>query len=107
MADAAPLYRDAPETQEARAAGSSIILDFIAEALPHVDDATRLVAADLIETTLTQVGSSFSEVERSQSEIAIYADAMADMFCAYLAECVRTEQSRGRPWRPARVDVEL
>ncbi len=91
LADAAPLYRDAPETGEAHAAGSSIICDFMGEALPNVDEAARLLTADLIEATLTQVGSGFSQVERSQTEIEAYADAMADMFCAYL-EQVATKQ---------------
>jgi hypothetical protein len=45
----------------------------------------RLLAADLVETTLTKVGSSFSATERSPAEITLYADAMADMFCAYVA----------------------
>ncbi|MBY6000445.1 hypothetical protein KUV63_12690 [Epibacterium mobile] len=30
------------------------------------------------------MGSSFPEIERTDEEIAAYADAMADMFCAYL-----------------------
>ena len=85
LADAAPLYRDAPEADAARASGSLVISDFIEEALPGADDPTVALAADLIEVTLTQVGSSFSETPRSDEEIAAYADAMADMFCAYLA----------------------
>jgi hypothetical protein len=30
------------------------------------------------------VGKEFSETPRTDNEIAAYADAMADMFCAYL-----------------------
>jgi AcrR family transcriptional regulator len=85
LGDAAPLYRNAPEADAARASGSHIIRDFMGEALPAADDLTVDIAADLIEATLTQVGSSFSETERTDEEIATYADAMADMFCAYLA----------------------
>jgi AcrR family transcriptional regulator len=85
LGDAAPLYRDAPEAHAARASGSLVICDFIEEALPRADDPTVALAADLIEVTLAQVGSSFSETPRSDEEIAAYADAMADMFCAYLA----------------------
>jgi AcrR family transcriptional regulator len=86
LGDAAPLYRDAPEADAARAAGSLIIRDFMGEALSGADDRTVALAADLIEATLAQVGSRFSETERTDDEIAAYADAMADMFCAYLAQ---------------------
>lgn len=84
LGDAAPLYRDAPEADAVRASGSRIIRTFMDEALPGVDEATVARAADLIERTLGQVGSSFSETDRTGDEIAAYADAMADMLCAYL-----------------------
>lgn len=84
LGDAAPLYRDAPEADAVRTSGSHIIRDFLAEALSGADAQKVALAADLIETTLTQVGSSFSEAERRDEEIMAYADAMADMFCAYL-----------------------
>ncbi len=35
LSDAAPLYRDAPEAQEARAAGEGIVAIFMREALPE------------------------------------------------------------------------
>jgi AcrR family transcriptional regulator len=82
--DAAPLYRDAPEAQEAMASGERIVQDFMREALPEVPEARRALAGDLITTTLTEVGKQFSETPRSPAEIEAYADAMADMFCAYL-----------------------
>lgn len=82
--DAAPLYRDAPEAREARASGDGIIDAFMREALPKTSDAVRAMAGDLITTTLSAVGKDFSESPRTQVEIATYADAMADMFCAYL-----------------------
>ncbi|MCW0234763.1 MAG: TetR family transcriptional regulator [Ferrovibrio sp.] len=89
LADAAPLYRNAPEADAAREAGSLIIVTFLREALPTLDQATVELAADLIETTLSQVGSRFSERPRTEQEIGAYADAMADMFCAYLARLSR------------------
>lgn len=82
--DAAPLYRDAPEAREARASGDSTMRVFMREALPEASESTRALAADLITTTLSKVGKHFSESSRSQTEIEAYADAMADMFCAYL-----------------------
>ena len=82
--DAAPLYRDAPEAQEARASGERTVRVFMREALPKASKATRALAGDLIKTTLTVVGKEFSEAPRARAEIESYADAMADMFCAYL-----------------------
>ncbi|WP_174942055.1 TetR family transcriptional regulator [Burkholderia lata] len=82
--DTAPLYRDAPEAQEAKAAGNRIFQAFMREALPDAPAATRTLACDLITTTLTTAGKAFSESERSPDEIDAYSTAMADMFCAYL-----------------------
>lgn len=82
--DAAPLYRDAPETHAAMAEGDRIVLAFMATVLPGASAATRALAGDLITTTLGEVGKAFSETPRTSEEIAAYADAMADMFCAYL-----------------------
>ncbi|MER9683778.1 TetR family transcriptional regulator [Mesorhizobium sp. M0184] len=82
--DAAPLYRDAPEAQTARASGDRTIQLFMQEALPNASQATRELAGDLIMTTLSTVGKQFSEAPRTPKEIEVYANAMADMFCAYL-----------------------
>ena len=87
--DAAPLYRDAPEAQAAKASGEGIFEAFVQEALPKAPKETRALARDLITTTLTTVGKNFSESPRTSAEIRAYADAMADMFCAYIAELAR------------------
>ena len=87
--DAAPLYRDAPEAQEAKAAGERIVQAFMREALPKASQAERALAADLITTTFSTVGKQFSEAPRTPAEIKAYADAMADMFCAYLRSLAR------------------
>ncbi|WP_028136714.1 TetR family transcriptional regulator [Bradyrhizobium japonicum] len=87
--DAAPLYRDAPEAHEARAAGEGIIAAFMQEALPKASAARRELAGELIKTTLSEVGKRFSETPRGAAEIARYADGLADMFCAYLGELTR------------------
>ena len=84
--DAAPLYRDAPEARQAKAAGHRIVELFMQEALPMASEAARALAGDLITTTLSSVGKHFSETERTPAEIEVYADAMADMFCAYLRD---------------------
>ena len=82
--DAAPLYRDAPEAQEARASGERSVEVFMQQALPQASDSIRARAGDLITMTLSAVGKQFSESPRTPAEIEAYADAMADMFCAYL-----------------------
>ena len=81
--DAAPLYRDAPEAQD-RESGERTVAAFMREALPAASDATRTLAGELITTTLSAVGKQFSESPRTPAEIDTYADALADMFCAYL-----------------------
>ncbi|MBJ7309460.1 TetR family transcriptional regulator [Rugamonas sp. CCM 8940] len=82
--DAAPLYRDAPEAQAAQAAGERIFDTFMQEVLPTVAQESRVLASDLIITTLSTVGKNFSESTRTPAEIEVYAAAMADMFAAYL-----------------------
>jgi AcrR family transcriptional regulator len=86
LSDAAPLYRDAPEARDARAAGEGIVAAFMREALPKASEATRELAGELIKTTLAEVGKRFSETPRSEAEIARHGDGLADMFCAYLDE---------------------
>ena len=82
--DAAPFYRDAPEAQEARASGDRTVQVFMQEALPKASEATRALAGNLITATLSAVGKHFSENPRTPAEVGAYAEAMADMFCAYL-----------------------
>jgi AcrR family transcriptional regulator len=84
--DAAPFYRDAPEAQEARAAGDRMVQDFFREALPDAKESVRTMAADLVMSTLSAVGQQFSSTPRSDDEITAYSEALADMLCAYLAK---------------------
>jgi AcrR family transcriptional regulator len=84
LADAAPLYRDAPEARAAKAAGARAFRRFMHEALPEATPAARALAGDLITTTLSAAGKQFSERPRTPAQIEAYAEAMADMFCAYL-----------------------
>ena len=82
--DAAPLYRDAPEAAEAKAGAERTFEVFMREALPDSSEATRSVAANLIKKTMSAAGKDFSESPRTPEEIEAYAEAMSDMFCAYL-----------------------
>ncbi|WP_114240354.1 TetR family transcriptional regulator [Dyella sp. C9] len=89
LSDAAPLYRDAPEAREARAASARTFQSFMREALPKSKPAARAAASALITATLSAVGKAYSESPRSPRDITLYADAMADMFCAYLEDIGR------------------
>jgi AcrR family transcriptional regulator len=90
--DAAPLYRDAPETREARKATEQASLLFIREALPDTPPEALRRTHDLIVTTLSAVGKKFSESMLASVEIEARADALADMLCAYLQH----EQEKNR-----------
>jgi len=87
--DAAPLYRDAPEARAAKAAGDAVYQAFMREVLPKAPSKARALATRLLVTTLSAVGKEFSETPRTAAEIKAYADAMADMLCAYITELAR------------------
>ncbi len=93
LGDAAPLYRDAPEAEEPRVAGTRIIQTFLREMLPDVPPATLTLAGDLIAMSLSEVGECISEKPRTDEEVYAYANALADMFCAYLEHLGRTQSS--------------
>jgi AcrR family transcriptional regulator len=82
--DAAPLLRDGPGTQGTTAPEDAALEDLMREVLPKASEASRRLAVGLVEATLTEVGEQFSDEARSPAEIKAYADAMADMFEAYL-----------------------
>lgn len=87
--DAAPLYRDAPEAQAARLSGTWALQAFLVELMPGVSGAQRDLAGDLIATTLKKVGKAFSETPRTSDQTEADADAMNDMFAAYLGSLGR------------------
>lgn len=59
------------------------------EALPDASAAKRKLAGDLITSTLSTVGKRFSTTAPTAAQIKVYSDAMADMFCAYIAKIAR------------------
>lgn len=95
--DAAPLYRDAPEAIEAKKDNVQVFRTFLQEALPGVPEHVRVLAGDLIKMTLSNVGSSFSETPRTETEIVHWSDALADMLCAYLDRLAAEAPDSGRP----------
>jgi AcrR family transcriptional regulator len=84
--DAAPLYRDAPEAREARAAGEQAFNAFMVEVLPRASDEARATAVSLILSTFSAVGKDFSSSPRTRDEVEAFSTAMGDMFCAYLRD---------------------
>lgn len=82
--DAAPLYRDAPEAQEIKAAAEQTMRTFMQEVLPAASEAVRELAGRLLTDTMSTVGKQFSESPRTETDVQVYAEAMAQMFCAYL-----------------------
>jgi AcrR family transcriptional regulator len=94
--DAAPLYRDAPEAGQGRASMHETVQNFMRQALPEASEDHRALAGDLIMTTLYSVGKTISERLENVSDIEAYAEAMTDMFCAYLKSLGHMEKSRFR-----------
>jgi AcrR family transcriptional regulator len=86
LSDAAPLYRDAPETREQRQAGKRRSLAFMSEILPGVPPRERTFATDLVMTTMSVIGKKVSEQGYSRTEVDRWARATGDMFCAYLEQ---------------------
>lgn len=99
LADAAPLYRDAPEAQDHRKQGRRRIALFMREALPAVSPRERSIAADIIVMSMGAVGAQISEEGRPAAEVDRLASAMGDMFAAYLERLNSQASPTGRTKR--------
>lgn len=84
LADAAPLYRDAPEAEAHRKAGRRHVLQFMREALPRATPRKRRDAADIMVMSIAAVGAQVSEEARPGAEVERLASTLGDMFAAYL-----------------------
>ncbi|WP_333681581.1 TetR family transcriptional regulator [Dyella sp.] len=84
LEDAAPLYRDAPESRSHAEQGRQLMENFMRDALPHASVQERVFAADMIGTVMSAVGKTISSQDRARAEIDRFAAAMGEMFCAYL-----------------------
>ncbi|MGU3521793.1 TetR family transcriptional regulator [Enterobacteriaceae bacterium C23F] len=93
LSDAAPLYRDAPETHEARAGNETFFQAFVAECLPGTPEADRQQTAELLMETLSAVGHAFSQHPRTGEEIERRASALAEMLCSYLQSLQQQEKT--------------
>jgi len=86
LKDAAPLYRDAPETRDHRKEGRRRSLAFTRELLPSLSVQERAFVTDLIMTAMSAIGKTVSEEGHSRAEVDRLARATGDMFCAYLEQ---------------------
>jgi hypothetical protein len=84
LSDAAPLYRDAPETREHREQGKRLLLAFTRELLPNVPAKERNFAMGLVKTAMSAIGKTVSEEGHARAHVDRLAQATGDMFCAYL-----------------------
>ena len=70
LSDAAPLYRDAPEAREARAAGEETFRAFMREVMPKASPADLALVGGLISTTLSAVGKVFQATRAARRKSA-------------------------------------
>lgn len=84
LEDAAPLYRESPEAREQKRAGMRVAVAFVNDALPNLTAARRAFVAEVLATTMSQVGEAVSEKAKSKADVEKWVAEMADMFCAYV-----------------------
>jgi AcrR family transcriptional regulator len=84
LEEAAPLYREAPESRAHAEEGRHLMESFMKDALPGVSARERAFAADLAGLVMSSAGKAISSQNRSRSEVDDLAAAIGEMFCAYL-----------------------
>jgi AcrR family transcriptional regulator len=81
---AAPFHRDTPEASAIRTTATRCIDTFLSEAAPGASANDRALAGDVIITSLSAIGKTVSEQNRSLQDLHAFARAIGDMLCAYL-----------------------
>jgi hypothetical protein len=68
------------------------------DALPGASARERAFAADLVGIVMSSTGKTISIQNRSRTEVDTLADAVSDMFCAYLATggAAKSERPKSR-----------
>jgi AcrR family transcriptional regulator len=84
LEEAAPLYREAPESRAHAEEGRQLMESFMKDALPGASVRERAFAADLAGLVMSSVGKAISSQNRSRTEVDDLAAAIGEMFCAYL-----------------------
>ena len=83
---AAPSYHDAPESRAKRRRRREIVKSFVAAAAPRASARQRSFAAELVFMTTTAIGKQLSECSPSDAEVDRWADSVAEMLTAHLAQ---------------------
>jgi AcrR family transcriptional regulator len=84
LEDSAPLYRDAAESRAHAEEGRQLMENFMRDALPRASVRERAFAADLVGLVMSSAGKAISSQSRSRAEVDELAEAIGEMFCAYL-----------------------
>ena len=93
LEEAAPLYREVPESRAHTEEGRRLMADFMKDALPSVAARERAALADLVGTILSATGKAISSQNRSNSEVDALAMAIGEMLCGYLERYTRRKGS--------------
>lgn len=94
LEEAAPLYREAPESRAHAEEGRQLMESFMKDALPSASARERAFAADLVGLVMSSAGKAISGQNRSRSEVDELAVAIGEMFCAYLKTGRAAKQAR-------------
>jgi AcrR family transcriptional regulator len=86
LADAAPLFREAPEAATFRRAAFRPFLAFWREVLPDATPRQRRQAVEIVMMTVEAAGKRVSEDRKSFADVDAYAQALGDMVCAYVGQ---------------------
>jgi AcrR family transcriptional regulator len=84
LEEAAPLYREVPESRAHAEQGRRLMSDFMKDALPDASARERAFAADLVGTVMSAVGKEISSQNRSNADVDAFAMAVGKMLCGYL-----------------------
>ncbi len=84
LEEAAPLYREAPESRAHAEEGRRLLADFMKDALPRMSTRERAFAADCVGTVMSATGKTISSQSRSANEVEALALAVGEMLSGYL-----------------------
>jgi AcrR family transcriptional regulator len=84
LEEAAPLYREAPESRAHAEEGRRLMESFMKDALPGASLREHAFAADLARLVMSSAGKAISSQNRSRPEVDVLAAAIGEMLCAYL-----------------------
>ena len=94
LEEAAPLYREAPESRAHAAEGRDLMERFMKDALPGASARERTFVANLIGLVMSSTGKAISSQNRPPSEVDDLAVAVGEMLCAYLRTRGTAKQAR-------------